>query len=129
MSRVCRPRISGRCPWSGAGEGSAAERFDWLVSDCCSARTGSDLAERKGKVFYFTLRNIFATYYWINKKKSTHQGLLSTHWATISIVKVSKPLFVCLVYLYPCPECGLWVGWGSASLLPDSSAPSPVCPL
>lgn len=49
MSTACRPRISGRCPWSGAGEGSASKPFAWLPSGCCLEGTGSDLAEKTGK--------------------------------------------------------------------------------
>lgn len=49
MSTACRPRISGRCPWLGAGEGSASKPFAWLPSGCCLEGTGSDLAEKTGK--------------------------------------------------------------------------------
>lgn len=46
MTVVCRPRILGRCPWSGAGEGSATEHFHWLQSGCCLRGTGSGLAKK-----------------------------------------------------------------------------------
>lgn len=52
MSMACWPRISGRCLWSGAGEGSATERCHWLLFGCCLAGTGSDLEGRMGGLFY-----------------------------------------------------------------------------
>ena len=49
MSTACRPRISGRCPWSGAGEGSSSKPFAMPPSGCCLEGTGSDLEEKTGK--------------------------------------------------------------------------------
>lgn len=129
MRVACRPRISGRCLWSGAGEGSAAEHFDWLLSGCCLERTGSDLAERK-------LKYIFCT------RTNTQRNVVLAPFLTLILLMRSEthdflwhnihsrlPQFLSLVYLSLFPECGPQGGWSSASLPPESSAPSPVCPL